>query len=125
METESAITDNSQKDEIVKIDSVDDGGISIVETEEIEGGNVKNSNEPIAFQEAQHKATTTRRLANWLIIILAGSIVLQYACTMWLELKGMHSSVESLDRIFNSLLPVVSGLAGSAITYYFTKDKTQ
>lgn len=121
MDFEILMLNDSQNNTDEKPDLIEN--INSLEVTEIEGGSIKNSSAPIQFQEAKHKADTTRKLANWLIIILAGSIILQYACTMWLELSGRHDSVENLNRIFNSLLPVIAGLAGSAVTYYFTREK--
>lgn len=93
---------------------------------EIEGGSIpyfewNPSN--VEFHEAEHRAHTARRLAYWLVIILGVSIVAHYFSTMILELNGKHEAAESLAKIFNSWLPVLSGLVGGATTYYFTRDK--
>jgi hypothetical protein len=93
---------------------------------EIEGGSIpyfewNPSN--VEFHEAEHRAHTARRLAYWLVIILGVSIVAHYLSTMVLELNGKHEAAESLAKIFNSWLPVLSGLVGGASTYYFTRDK--
>jgi hypothetical protein len=48
---------------------------------------------------------------------------MHYTCTMILEFYDKREAVESLSKIFNNWLPVITGLAGSAVTYYFTKEK--
>jgi hypothetical protein len=58
-----------------------------------------------------------------LVAILGLSIVLQYASTMTLIYTGKADAIPTLDRMFNILMPVLSGLVGGATTYYFTKEK--
>jgi hypothetical protein len=89
----------------------------------IEGGLISEVDEDLSFHKEKHRADTARRLAYWLVIVLGGSIAIHYATIVALELSGNHNSVESLEKIFNSWLPVISGLVGAATTYYFTRDK--
>ena len=70
----------------------------------------------------QLHAQTANKLAFWLLGILGGSIVLQYACVMTLVLYKRDDAIKVLDDLFHAWLPVLSGLAGAAITYYFTRD---
>jgi len=58
-----------------------------------------------------------------LVGILALSIILHYALTLLLIYTGKTDATANLDRTFNILLPVLSGLVGGASTYYFTRDK--
>jgi len=58
-------------------------------------------------------------IAAWLIGLLALIIIGHYACLLVLEWNG--KKVDSLNSAFNTSLPVASGLAGSAVAYYFTK----
>jgi hypothetical protein len=92
---------------------------------EIEGGSVSKFEyyPKVEFHEAEHRAHTARRLAYWLVIILGVSIVAHYVSTMVLEIYGKHEAAESLGTIFNTWLPVISGLVGGATTYYFTREK--
>jgi multisubunit Na+/H+ antiporter MnhB subunit len=54
--------------------------------------------------------------------LLAATVVLHYIClTILLGLKRQEEAT-TLERVFNAILPVVSGLAGSATTYYFTRE---
>jgi len=89
----------------------------------IEGGLISQADEDLSFHKEKHRADTARKLAYWLVIVLGGSIAIHYVTIVALELNGHHNAVESLEKIFNSWLPVISGLVGGATTYYFTKDK--
>jgi len=73
--------------------------------------------------ETIQKAKTTRALAIFLISLLAGSVILHYGFTAWMLIIDKTAVVTGLDRIFIAWLPVVSGLASSAVTYYFTREK--
>ncbi|MGH9644354.1 MAG: hypothetical protein ACRD3Q_18280 [Terriglobales bacterium] len=73
------------------------------------------------FERHQH-ATTGTRLAGWLLVILAVGIALHYTCLMILILFKREDAVKILEDVLHSWLPVVSGLAGGAVTYYFTKQ---
>ena len=79
---------------------------------------------PVDFDKLvkQKHADTARRLAYVLVGILAGSILLHYGCVMALILLKRQEDVKTLEQLFNSLLPVISGLASAAATYYFTKE---
>jgi hypothetical protein len=70
----------------------------------------------------QQHAKTAGKLAGWLVGILGGSIILQYACLMFLIMLKRDDGVKVLEDVFHSWLPVLAGLAGGAATYYFTKE---
>jgi nitrate reductase NapE component len=89
----------------------------------IEGGNVEPFSDP-RFEERKHRAATARVLAYCLLGLLAATIAIQYGFTLWLILSGKQSDVAALDKLFNALLPILSGLVGGAVTYYFTKEKS-
>jgi hypothetical protein len=100
------------------------GHVSDVEKDQpIEAGLVSEANKELPFHKEKHQADTARKLAFGLLIILGTTIIIHYAATLYLELKGQHDAVNSIEKIFNSWLPVISGLVGGAVTYYFTKDK--
>jgi hypothetical protein len=42
---------------------------------------------------------------------------------MTLIYTGKVEAIPNLDRTFNTLLPLLSGLVGGATTYYFTREK--
>jgi len=89
--------------------------------EVVEGGDVDPLQDyPVA---ERHRADTARYLAYALVGTLALSVVLQYALTLVLIYTGKTEGIANLDRTFNVLMPILSGLVGGATTYYFTRDK--
>jgi hypothetical protein len=87
----------------------------------LEGGEVESFQDyPTA---EQHRANTARHLAYALVGVLALSVVFQYASTMIPIYTGKADTIPNLDKTFNILMPVVSGLVGGATTYYFTREK--
>ena len=72
----------------------------------------------------QH-AETARTLAKWLVGILAFSIILQYVSVVLLVLLRRDDGLKVLEELFHSWLPVVSGLASAAATYYFTREESK
>jgi hypothetical protein len=87
----------------------------------IEGGHV-GPIEEVPF-EVRHRAETARWLAISLIATLALSFFVHYGVTTYFVAKGKTDAVEGLSRAFNVWLPVISSLAGAAVTYYFTREK--
>lgn len=65
---------------------------------------------------------TANKLAGWLLAILGGTVLIHYTCVMVLIFTGHTDGATILEDLFHSWLPVLSGLAGAAVTYYFTKD---
>jgi hypothetical protein len=55
--------------------------------------------------------------------VMGGLIVIQYAATIILSLYGQDAIALKLTELFQSLLPVTSGLTVSAYTYYFTRER--
>jgi hypothetical protein len=87
----------------------------------LEGGAVEPLEDyPVA---EKHRADTARYLAYSLVGILGLSIVFQYSLTMVLVFTGRIDAIPILDRTFNILMPLLSGLVGGATTYYFTRNK--
>lgn len=72
---------------------------------------------------AKLKFLTARTLAYVIIIILTLSVLGHYAVTIYLLKSDQTAIVNVTDRIFNTWLPVISGFAGAAITYFFTKER--
>ena len=62
-------------------------------------------------------------IAKRLIWMMAIGLLVHYAAVIALELFGKHDAVKSLETIFNAWLPILSGLVGAAVTYYFTREK--
>lgn len=112
-------TDSEEISELVRErDTKND--IILVEGGEITGLGGEN---PVTFHEDKHRADTTRLLAFVLVGILAFFIFLHYVCIVLLEFYDKHQAVERIGQTYNNWLPVLTTLAGSAVTYYFTKKE--
>jgi hypothetical protein len=69
------------------------------------------------------EAVIARNLAYGLVVLLAASIVGQYCVIGFLFARGLRDALPNFEHLFNIWLPVISGLASSAITFYLTKEK--
>jgi len=76
---------------------------------------------PIPFEPVAEREKTASLLAVAVIGLLGGSIALHYIAIMIFGADQVRQ--QALSSLFNSWLPVIAGLAGSAATYYFTRDK--
>jgi len=91
------------------------------EADVINGGYVE-ALEDLPFQEAKHRAETARKMAFLLVWIMAVSVAVDFVgVAVFAGFKNV-TAVESLGKIFNMWLPVISGLVSSAATYYFTRE---
>ena len=88
----------------------------------IEGGYVHPLQDLPSFDEAAHRAETARKMAFLLVWILAVSVLIHFVATGVFSALANETAVKSLNTIFTTWLPVISGLASSAGTYYFAKD---
>ena len=61
-------------------------------------------------------------IARILITMMAAGLLIHYAAVILFEWNGKHESVKSLETILNAWLPILSGLVGAAVTYYFTRE---
>jgi hypothetical protein len=91
------------------------------ETEVIDGGYVE-ALEDLPFQEAKHRAETARKMAFLLVWIMAASVAVDFVGVATFAAFKNTTAIESLGKIFNMWLPVISGLVSSAATYYFTRE---
>jgi len=89
----------------------------------IEGGTVQPL-ENVEVRSRRVRETTARTLALSLVAILALSGLMHYVGVFVLVLADKTAAVEELNRFFHAWLPVISGLVGSAVTYYFTKERS-
>jgi hypothetical protein len=71
----------------------------------------------------QKEATTAQYLAYIIVLMLFASVVGHYALMGFFVWQGRGDATATFEHIFNAWLPVVSGLASAAATYYFTKDR--
>lgn len=100
----------------------------LAEPEELEGGFVRDLDEPDesapSIEERKHRAKTASYLAFFLVAILVSTLVLHYIATLILSCYEQAETVQVLGEIFNKWLPVITGFVGGAVTYYFTKEKS-
>lgn len=91
----------------------------------IEGGEIQEiDDDDVRVEISRHKAKTTRTLAYLLVAILGFSVALHYVAVVLILVRTENLTlVDTLDGIFSSWLPVISGLTGSAVTYFFTREK--
>ena len=65
------------------------------------------------------------QIAYILLALLGGTVLLHYLMTA-IFIVCFREKYEPIgrefDKVFNNLLPILSGLVGSAVTYYFTRD---
>ncbi|MDP8981171.1 MAG: hypothetical protein M3O35_11325 [Acidobacteriota bacterium] len=61
-------------------------------------------------------------IARILISMMAIGLLIHYGAVILFEWNGRHEAIKSLDTILNAWLPVLSGLVGAAVTYYFTRE---
>ena len=72
----------------------------------------------------KQESDTARRLAFLSLSMLGGYLLLHYGATVCIHIWGSDDLLASLKDIFFATLPVLSGLTGSAATYFFTRNKT-
>lgn len=87
----------------------------------IEGGSITedDAGKPLvgpAVGTEKHRQLVTLVLIALLALIIVG----HYVTVVVLEWNS--KKVDTVTNAFNSVLPVVSGLVGSSVTYYFTKS---
>jgi hypothetical protein len=88
----------------------------------IEGGSTADEGGSSIEIDGPHPVEKHRRVVTIsLIALLAVIVVGHYVCLAILEWHGKKT--DSVASAFNSALPVVSGLVGSAVTYYFTRGR--
>ena len=92
---------------------------------DIEGGSISLEPDPSYNLIEKHKATTTRWIAYLLIIILGGSFVIHYGVMAWLAAQNKTDAMKIVEQTFSAWLPVISGLAAAAVTYFFTRERNE
>jgi hypothetical protein len=69
------------------------------------------------------EAKTARILTYVVVSMLGLAVLLQYVTLHILIFYGKAENIPTFEHLFNAVLPVLSGLSGSAVTYYLTKKK--
>jgi hypothetical protein len=101
------------------VDQLNGGTIST-----IEGGSTTDDRiSPIEvqgpFDIEKHRGVLTFVLVGLLSVVIIG----HYVCLLVLEWNGKKT--EGVTTAFTTALPVISGLVGAAIAYYFTRREVQ
>lgn len=98
-----------------------------IDSEDVDVKVIRNLDEDDPVRVASHlrraHAVTARRLAYALVATLVGSYLLHYGVTTWLNVNGHESAVAPASEIYEKWLPVISGLTGSAVTYFLTREQ--
>jgi threonine/homoserine/homoserine lactone efflux protein len=74
------------------------------------------------FSPEEHRAKATKLLALLLFCALVAICVAHIVCILCLA-HNKPNAVEEVSRVFNTWIPVFSGLFGSAATFYFTQGR--
>lgn len=112
-----ASSNQRSPDENTDVESVQVEGDDV-----LDGGDVRGIEELRSFNQQRHEADTARNLAYLLVSILGGYVIIHYLSVILIVAQGWNDGdVSTLQDIFNASLPVLAGLAGSAVTYFFTK----
>jgi hypothetical protein len=75
------------------------------------------------YQGKAHRDVITAGLARTLIIIMGVSLCVHYLAVAFFVTRGNTEAVEAFRGVFNAWLPVISGLVGAAVAYYFANSK--
>ena len=70
-----------------------------------------------------HGSRTARRIAIALVVMLGLTIILDYGTMIVLTVYNRLDAAPLFDKMFAVWIPLLSGLVGSALTFYFTKEK--
>jgi hypothetical protein len=81
----------------------------------------RSSSGPV-FSPEEHRAKATKLLALLLFGVLTMSFIAHVVAVLCLA-HNKPNSVEEVTRVFNTWIPVFSGLFGSAATFYFTQGR--
>jgi len=73
------------------------------------------------FSPEEHKAKATKLLALLLFAALIACFVAHFV-TIWYFVHD-KPALDEFSRVFNIWIPVLSGLFGSAATFYFTQGR--
>lgn len=97
----------------------------------VDGGEIGTPQTPEVENVLAHRHLgTASQLAFWVLGLLGMTFLVHYGSVLYLtatqqEFSEVEKRIGLLDQIFDVWLPVISGLAGSAATYFFTKAKDE
>jgi hypothetical protein len=83
---------------------------------------IYDPHEHVRVPPAQDPSAQRAIIARILITMMALGLLIHYGAVITFEWIGKHESIKSLETILNAWLPILSGLVGAAVTYYFTHE---
>ena len=95
----------------------------------VDGGEIGTPAEPeVEHVLAHRRLGTASQLAFMVLGLLGLTFLVHYSSVLYLtatteSFEDMEKRIGLLGQIFDVWLPVISGLAGSAATYFFTKAR--
>jgi hypothetical protein len=101
--------------------NVETGEVSVtgVKPEIISTIEPSSEEERIRISKPHDPESHRQKVTIWLVGILAGLILVNFSFMFFLDWNG--KKLENVSNAYNATLPVIAGLAGSAVTYYFTR----
>jgi hypothetical protein len=99
--------------------SLSNGEIQPETREEVISIKPRSEEERIVVSDPADPEPHRQKVTLWLIGLLAGLIFVHYAAMFSLDWNG--KKIENVSNAFHATLPVIAGLTGSAVTYYFTR----
>ena len=119
-------TPEQQKSEVTETEPIEGGAVLAENSNDlsppIEGGRVEGVQDVVAFHERKHHAQTASYIGYILVGLLGVSFFFHYICKLFLVYNNMPDQAKDFSDDFKTWLPIISGLAGSATTYYFTRQ---
>lgn len=73
--------------------------------------------------KAERESKTARMLAITLMVMLGVTFLTNVATLIVLTIYNRLDAAPQFDRMFAVWLPLLSGLVGSAVTFYLTKER--
>jgi hypothetical protein len=71
----------------------------------------------------RRESQTARHVTITLLVMLGGTVVLQFATLIVLTITNRLDAASHFDQMFAVWIPLLSGLVGSAVTFYLTREK--
>jgi hypothetical protein len=95
----------------------------VLEERQVDGGSIHDLQSsyvrlPEGYSESRHDGRRRAWIALILFVLLAALICVHYGLIALFAWYG-KSDVKSMETAFNTALPVISGLAGTAAAFYF------
>jgi hypothetical protein len=66
---------------------------------------------------------SAEKLAKWFTLILAGGLILHYACLMVIAFWGQKEQIEVFGQVFHGWFPAMTSIVSAAATFYFAKER--